>query len=71
MDAYCGDMENSEDATCTKYEEALFRGDLVMRKNMFAAKKALIKRTGAPTVNDKCFDLDVHDGSDEAEKCWK
>ena len=56
MDAYCGDMENSEDATCTKYEEALFGGDLVMRKNMFAAKKALIKRTGAPTYDEKCID---------------
>ena len=70
MDFYCT-WENPKDAACTKYKETPFVGELVMRKSMLAAKKALIKRTGAPTVDDKCFDLDVHDGSDEAEKCWK
>ena len=55
MDFYCT-WENPKDAACTKYKETPFVGELVMRKSMLAAKKALLKRTGARTYDEKCID---------------
>ena len=79
MDAYCEEddkkPEDSRDIACLEYGLAIFgydvNGDpLVMRKSMLAAKKSLIKRTGAPTLDYKCFDWGLYtDSTDEAIKC--
>ena len=74
---------DSRDPACLEYVMALFGDDAFgealdeadgndkhSNKSMLAAKKALLKRTGAPTLDDKCMDMDFqYQWSPEADKC--